>query len=83
MTAGTDRVRVTEEDLSTVIQCQTDASTQVQKLQASHKTLQDRLDMLDDARLRNNIKIRGIAKSIDDRAPPLPPKATLGKLASQ
>ncbi|CAH2330230.1 Hypothetical predicted protein [Pelobates cultripes] len=67
VTAVTGRVRVAEEDLSAMAERQQATEKKLTHLQSSH---QARLDCLDDARRRSNIKIRGIADSIDDNELP-------------
>ncbi|CAH2274645.1 Hypothetical predicted protein [Pelobates cultripes] len=63
VSAVTDRAKVREEDISTLLQCQADSTEQIQRLQTSHTAMQDRLVTVDNAR-RHNLKVRGIAESV-------------------
>ncbi|CAH2295763.1 Hypothetical predicted protein [Pelobates cultripes] len=66
VTTVTDRVRATEEDITSIAPCQQVKGEKLQHLQSLHQTLEARMDGLDDGRRCTNIKIRGIAESIDD-----------------
>ncbi|CAH2274428.1 Hypothetical predicted protein [Pelobates cultripes] len=68
--AVTDRVKATEEDISSIAQRQTSATEQIRQLQGSHQALQARVDAMDDARRRANVKVRGIAETVNERELP-------------
>ncbi|CAH2296291.1 Hypothetical predicted protein [Pelobates cultripes] len=66
VTAITDRVKAKEEDISSIAQSLSDAMERMKQLQGSHQALKTRVDAMEDARRCTNIKVRGIAKSIND-----------------
>ncbi|CAH2277010.1 Hypothetical predicted protein [Pelobates cultripes] len=66
VTAITDRVKATEEDISSIAQQQTGATGQIRQLQGSHQAFQARVDAMDDARRHTNIKVRGITETVND-----------------
>ncbi|CAH2274358.1 Hypothetical predicted protein [Pelobates cultripes] len=70
VTAVTGRVRIAKEDLTAMTERQQATEEKLTHLQSSHQALQAWLDGLDYARRRSNIKIRGIADSIDDNELP-------------
>ncbi|CAH2293395.1 Hypothetical predicted protein [Pelobates cultripes] len=62
--AVTNRVKATEEDISSIAQQQTGATEQIRQLQGSHQALQARVDAMDDTRRRTNIKSEALQKPL-------------------
>ncbi|CAH2327949.1 Hypothetical predicted protein [Pelobates cultripes] len=70
ITVVTTRVRATEEHLSTVAHQQENSNEQIQSLQAAHRAFQIKMDTLENTQRRNNLKIRGIAETVNDHEMP-------------
>ncbi|CAH2315132.1 Hypothetical predicted protein [Pelobates cultripes] len=70
ITVVTARLQANEDAITSLAQKQESTNEHLLQLQASHKSMQVRLDTQDDARRRNNLKIRGIAESVTDQELP-------------
>ncbi|CAH2252432.1 Hypothetical predicted protein [Pelobates cultripes] len=64
-----DLVWANEDNVSSIAQQQTGNKDLIQQLQASQKTMLVRMDMLEDTRCHNNLKIGGIAETVDEHEP--------------